>query len=138
MYLEFFHCASYKKKLSKSVQYSSRYGVATDKQTDHDALGTPPSPPQTRSTSFRSARFASLATQVIINIFMSTFKVYKQDEVEYAKNVWLSNGSFFIATILVRLLFPAVVGGSLGSCIKYGSSEEDTDDQLHHKYAIRE
>ena len=47
----------------RSVQFEIQGG---DKHRHHDALGTPPSPPQTRSTSFRSARFASLATRVIM------------------------------------------------------------------------
>ena len=62
-----FYCASFKTKNIKirSVQFEIQGGdKQTNKQRDHDALGTPPSPPQTRSTSFRSARFASLATRV--------------------------------------------------------------------------
>ena len=36
----------------------------TNTHSHHVALGARPFPPQTRSTSFRSARFASLATRV--------------------------------------------------------------------------
>ena len=68
----------------------------TDKHTDHAALWTSPLPPQTRSTSFRSARFArfaALATRVIM------FQIFNFISIVDFRNL-LSNGGPFTTKVV--------------------------------------